>query len=410
MLGDGCLERFPVTKPRWWLVCLVSALPSGASAQRPVSLSQAIEAALTVSPRSAMSRADSAAGVAGANFAKAWPNPAATVGYSKAIPNYHVVLDIPIDYPWLRGARIDAAEAGAKAAGYRSELAKAAIRFQVEAAYVHGLASQARARIARSNAQDADSLVGMTQLRRDAGDASDLDVLLVGMSAGQLANTALSDSIAALAAVLEVQQLMGLPGDTVRVVLSDTLALPRAETPPPGLALPVAAAEAELTATQSTLDVERRRPIPAPTVQVGLEGGDPTGAEPGLLPTVGLTIPLPLFNQNGGAIALAEANRVRAEAELAQTRLETEVRLVGAYRDVQAARNRAERGQSLARTAAQVAVMARTAYAEGAVSLPYVLEAQRGAREAVDQLTTDLAAAVTAYAALRFFTASVAGP
>lgn len=397
--------------PRWWVTCLISALPGAAFAQRPVSVAQAIEAALAVSPRSAMGRADSAAGVAGLSIAKAWPNPAATLGYSKAVPQYHGVLEILIDYPWLRGTRIRAAEAGERAAGYRSELVRAEIRFQVEAAYAQGLASQERARTARGNARDADSLLILTRLRRDAGDASDLDVLLAGMSAGQLANAALSDSNAAVAAVLEVQRLMGLPADSSRIVLTDTLALPpTASLPSSSPGLPVAAAEAELNARQGALDLERHRPIPAPALQVGLEGGDPTGAEPGLLPTIGLSIPLALFNQNGGAIALADADRSRAEAELAQTRLETDAALAGAYRDLRVALDRAERGQSLARTAAQVAALARTAYAEGAVSLPYVLEAQRGAREAVDQLTTDLAAALTAHAAVRFFTASGASP
>jgi len=398
-------------RSRWWLICLVSTLPGSVTAQRPVSLTQAIDIALTTSPVSARGRADSAAGVAGLSLAEAWPNPSASVGYSKAIPQWHGVLDFPIDYPWVRGNRTHAAEAGQQAAGYRSQLTRATIRFQVEVAYVQGLAAQERAHTARSNARDADTLLHLTEVRRDAGDASDLDVMLAGMSAGQLANAALSDSAAAVAAIVEVQRLMGLPGDSARIVLSDRLTLP----PPDSLvmtgpSLPVAAAEAELNARQGELELEKKRPIPGPSLQLGLEGGDPTGAEPGLLPTIGLSFPLPLFNQNGGAIALANANRDVAEADLVQTRLETGTALAGAQRDLQVALDRAQRGQGLAETAAQVAGLARTAYAEGAVSLPYVLEAQRGAREASAQLTADIAAALTARAALRFFTTSGVRP
>lgn len=400
-----------MNRPRWWLIWLVTAVPVPVSAQRPVSLTQAIETALTASPGSARARADSAAGVAGLSLAKEWPNPAAFLGYSKAIPQYHGVLDIPIDYPWLRGNRIHAAEAGEQAAGYRSQLTRATIRFQVEAAYVQGLAAEDRARTARANARDADSLLRLTQVRRDAGDASDLDVMLAGMTAGQLANAALSDSSSAVAAVLEVQRLMGLPGDSAQIVLSDSLALPPADTLfVTGRILPVAAAEAELRARQGALDLERRRPIPGPNLQLGLEGGDPTGAEPGLLPTIGISFPLPLFNQNGGAVALATASRDQAEAELAQTRLEAGAALAAANRELRVALDRARRGQSLAGTAAQVAALARTAYAEGAVSLPYVLEAQRGAREATAQLTADVAAALTARAALQFLTTSGVNP
>jgi hypothetical protein len=57
-----------------------------------------------------------------------------------------------------------------------------------------------------------------------------------------------------------------------------------------------------------------------------------------------------------------------------------------------------------------VAAMSLTAYAEGAVALPSVLEAQRQAREALGHLIDDLAAASTADAAVRLFTASEASP
>jgi cobalt-zinc-cadmium efflux system outer membrane protein len=380
-------------------------------AQQPVTLADAIAAALTTNPRTAISRADSAAFAGAMSSAKAWPNPTAIVGYSKAVPQYHAVLDFPIDYPWLRGARGQAAEEGLRGAGYRSERVRATIRFDVEVAYTQALATQERARISRRTADDADSLLMMARARRDAGDASELDVLLATMAAGQLTNAALSDSAAAISAILAVQQLMGLSAGAVSIVPTDTLALPpddggTAAGPP----LTVAEAEATLAATESALKLEKHRPIPAPSVQVGLEGHDPTGGEPGLLPIVGLAIPLPLFNQSGGEIAMAEANQERARAELAQVRQQNVTAVSAATRDLRATRERAERGRDLAETASRVAAMARTAYGEGAVALPYVLEAERSAREAINQYTADLAAAITAGAALRLLNASVPTP
>ena len=67
------------------------------------------------------------------------------------------------------------------------------VRFDVEVAYTLALAAQERARVSRRTADDADSLLMMARARRDAGDASELDVLLATMAAGQLANSALSD-------------------------------------------------------------------------------------------------------------------------------------------------------------------------------------------------------------------------
>jgi hypothetical protein len=54
--------------------------------------------------------------------------------------------------------------------------------------------------------------------------------------------------------------------------------------------------------------------------------------------------------------------------------------------------------------------MSLTAYAEGAVALPSVLEAQRQAREAFGRLFDDLAAANIAESAVRLFTASEVSP
>jgi hypothetical protein len=61
-------------------------------------------------------------------------------------------------------------------------------------------------------------------------------------------------------------------------------------------------------------------------------------------------------------------------------------------------------------SADRVAAMSLTAYAEGAIALPSVLEAQRQAREALGHLIDDLAAASTADAAVRLFTASEVSP
>lgn len=410
---NGMIQRSPLPEIGHALMVWVAlfAAPAAAVAQQPVSLDQAIEAALVSSPRSLIGRADSAAAAAGVSWARAWPNPLAAVGYSKSVPQYHATIDFAIDYPWLRNARVGAAEASARAAEYRMDLHKAMTRYDVEIAYTLALATRERARTSRWTARSADSLLAMTGARRDAGDASDLDVMLATITAGQLANAAIGDSTAAVAALVEVQQLMGLPGGTPQIELTDTLAMPAEDIPAaPGAPLPVAAAAADLTAAQAVFDLQRHQWIPAPSLQLGVEGHDPTGSEPGVLPLIGISFALPLFSQNHGGVALAQAGQDRARAELAQSRLQADAVLGGAERDFRAALDRARRGAELAGTASRIVAMAHTAYAEGAVSLPYVLEAERSAREAVNQYTIDLAAAVSARAALRLFTASVPTP
>ena len=250
----------------------------------------------------------------------------------------------------------------------------------------------------------------MAVLRRDAGDASDLDVELATVNAGQVANDAASDSVAALATLLDLQAVMGLAADRVGVALADSLAPPVPGQAPAGSGMPlqVVAAEAALTAGERALALEQRSVFAAPSVQLGFETRDPTGAEPGLLPTIGIALPLPLLNQNRGAIALAAARRDRARVELEVTRRESAADLARAIRERAAALDRATRDRALVTSANRVAALSLTAYTEGAAGLPAVLEATRNAREALARYIDDVAATNLADAALRLFTAGSA--
>src|SRR2546422_3176577 len=126
---------------------------------------------------------------------------------------------------------------------------------------------------------------------------------------------------------------MGLPGEEPTIALADSLAPPaESATTGAGEPLPVAAAEASLRSAERTLTLAHRSVLGAPSLQLGVENGDPTGSEPGLLPTVGLSLPLPLFNWNGGAAAPATAPPDRAQAELDLVRRDTDAQNARARR------------------------------------------------------------------------------
>src|SRR5207247_9585177 len=106
----------------------------------------------------------------------------------------------------------------------------------------------------------------------------------------------------AFPARLAGQHEMRLPSEYVTIVLSDSLAPPSDGMPPPaGEPLPVAAAAATLRSSERALALAHRSVFAAPSLQVGFDNGDP-GGERGLLPTVGLSLPLPLFNWHGGEV------------------------------------------------------------------------------------------------------------
>ncbi len=351
--------------------------------------------------RVALGRADTAAAAGLARSARAFPNPTLSASYTKAVPQHHAIVDWPLDLPWLRSARIGAAESARDAARYGFAFERAAIRFDVETTYTRALAAAAHARLSRRTALDADSLLTMARLRREVGDVSELDVRLAAVNAGQLANAALDDSLAAVDAVLSLQLAMGLPGEAPTIALADSLA-PRSDSvaTAAGEPLPVAQAAASLRAAERALTFVHRS-LFAPSFEVGVEARDPTGAEPGLLPTFGIALPLPLFNWNSGEAAQAAAARDRARAELDFVRRETAASLARARRELTAALERVRRDQDILTSADRVAAMSLQAYAEGAVALASVLEAQRNAREALGRYIDDLAAADGAGAAVR---------
>jgi len=200
---------------------------------------------------------------------------------------------------------------------------------------------------------------------------------------------------------------MGLPGAAPTIALVDSLLIaPDDSAPAPsGELLPVAAAAADLRAQQRALSLAHRSLLPAPSFQVGIEQGDPAGPSQ-TLPTFGVALAIPLFNWNGGEVRLAAAARDRAQANLDLVQRASQSALARAQRAYSAARVRLARDERLLAGADTVAAMSLHAYAEGAVALPNVLEAQRNARDALGRYIDDLAAARNTYAALRLLTAT----
>jgi len=393
------------------LALLSAAGPPGLGGQQPVTRAQAEAAALARGARVALARADTAAALGAARAARAFPNPALSAGYTKDLPQYHAAVGLPLDLPWLRSARIGAAESARTAVRYTFAFERATIRFDVETTYTNALAAALHARLSRRTALDADSLLKIAELRRAVGDVSELDVRLAAVNAGQLENVAVGDSLAALTTLLSLQLQMGLAGNEPAIALTDSLAPPALPPTEDGEAtegralLPVAAAEASLRAAERSLAFTRRSRF-APTLELGFDTGDPSSPTPHqLLPVIGFSLPLPLFNWSGGDVRRAAAERDRARAQLDLTRRETTAAVAGARRDLAAARTRLRRAVGLVESANRVAAMSLQAYSEGAVALASVLEAQRNAREIVARYIDDLAAADAAARAVRLLTA-----
>jgi cobalt-zinc-cadmium efflux system outer membrane protein len=382
-------------------------LPSLAASTRY----SAISKALAHGSRAAIANATARSAAARVREAGAFANPLLSASYSKSLPQYHASVDFPLDFLTLRGLRIASARSSSEAAQLRLDFERAAIRLDVDTSYTIASARRARARLSLRNAVDAESLLTIASVRRSAGDASDLDVDVARISAGRARNIAVADSQAAVAATLELQQVLGLAANRQTIATADSLDVPRLDTAfardsaaaNGATPLSVAAAQQDLQAANQTLALERRNVWSGLALQAGVENHDPTGAEPGLLPTFGVSIPLPLFNQGQGAIAVAQAERDRARAQLAAAERESAALLARARSDLAAASQRVARDRRLVETANRVARLSLQAYVEGAYPLTTVLEAQRNARDTLADLIDDLVSANTAAAALRLY-------
>ncbi len=386
---------------------VVCAAPLGAQGT-PFTRSDAVQTALDRGARLGVARADSVVAVASLITARARPNPSASATYSAAVPNYHFIVDIPIDFPALRQLRVRSAELGVEAARLRFQFARAMIALDADTTYTRAVAARARLGLSSTTAQDADSLLHMVERRRDAGDASDLDVELARVNAGQQANVAAGDSLTWLSALLDLQAVLGMTGAQLEIRTLDSLGTPPEAASMAGATLNEAAASLSLESASLSARLQHRSIWSTPSIALGVEYHDPHG-QTGLLPTFGIGLGLPLFDRNRGAIAQAEAERTRAAAELTLAQVTARNDILHAQRERQSAVARVARDRAVVASAQRVVAMSLTAYREGASSLPNVLEAQRTARDVLTQYLTDLADAWVATAELRVLAIPVPG-
>src|SRR3546814_28834 len=146
--------------------------------------------------------------------------------------------------------------------------------------------------------------------------------------------------------------------------------------------------EADIRRSQAELEVERSRAVPDLTVSAGVRQFHETDDSAFL---VGVSIPIPVFDRNRGAIQRAGAELVAAEAELAAERLELFTGITAARARLATARDNAVALRSSILPKAEKAFsFAQEGYRQGKFSYLEVLDAQRtlfeARRELIDAL------------------------
>ncbi len=133
--------------------------------------------------------------------------------------------------------------------------------------------------------------------------------------------------------------------------------------------------QADVARGRAELSVERAKSIPDVTLSAGFRQFRAEGENAFLM---GVSVPIPLFDSNRGAIAKARADLVAAEADLAAERIDLDRRIHAAHANLAAARETARTLQdSIIPTAEQAFGLANEGYAQGKFAYLEVLEAQR---------------------------------
>jgi cobalt-zinc-cadmium efflux system outer membrane protein len=383
------------------IVSITMLIAASAATGQSVTRASAVESALARGARLAVAAADTAAARAQLTGARLLEDPALGAAYSKSPPELHFTIDWPIPFPGVRGARISSAQAGLRAAEYRYRFERALATLDVDTIYTRALATAEHARISSRNAAVADTLVRIAVARRDAGDASDLEVELARVNAGQEHNLAIADSLELTSVLSDLATVTALAQP---ITLADSLTLPdtTAVDVAIGNPLQIAASMQSLNAAQLGLRAERRSVFGSPSLMAGVETHDKD--QPGMLPTFGISIPIPLLNRNKAGVATANAELLRARAELNATTIEYNATVARLRRERTVAYRRAIMDKELLESANRVATMSVRGYREGAFPIANVLEAQKSARDVLRQYVDDLADAWIADATLRALT------
>lgn len=300
-----------------------------------------------------------------------------------------------------RSSRKSSANAGIKAAQARFSDARRVLDQGVTKAYVTVLLSLANQQILRQSAESLKKEAEIADKRLKAGDISQSDKAQIEVLAQRLDLDALNAESAARTAKIALEVLIGVqqpkgewtPADTLEQISQVTLPEPEAVrlTPRPDLL----AAEADTSKAEAEVRLQRAMRIPDPTVSLQYEHEPPDQ-----LNTVGLglSFPLPLWNQNKGAIKAAEAQREQAKIALAKTRATIAGDVATAQVEYRAATNRLRvQRDEIQPKSASILKTVSFAYQNGGASLLDLLLAQRNDNEI--RLATAQAAADSAVAA-----------
>ncbi|MGS0891941.1 TolC family protein [Burkholderia stagnalis] len=379
---------------------------SDAASSPSLTLPDALEVAARNNPALRGARADVDASAGALMQAGARPNPEVSFlqeGFSRGERTSTALLNQTIELGGKRGARLDVASYGREAADAQFDEQGAVVRADVIAAFYGLLAAQRQLQVAEESAAIAARSADLAERRAQAGKVSPVEA-----TKAQVAAAAVQIEVVTARGRVEVarEKLSAVMGDARtdrRVARGDLESVPPVE-PLPALTArlddaPLARiARAEMLRSNAAVSLERARRVPDVTVSAGMKrvtsGGMPINQA-----VVGVSIPIPLFNTNRGALLEATHKAERANADLDRERTRLRLDLTQAYANFQAAAQEAQRLKTDILPGARLALDAMSrGYQLGKFSFLDVLDAQRTLFQGQSQYVRALADAHAARA------------
>jgi cobalt-zinc-cadmium efflux system outer membrane protein len=303
-------------------------------------------------------------------------------------------VEQPIELGGQRGARRASARLQREAAEARLHAAELEIDFEVARAYAEAVAADRRAAHAAAAAESFAQAREISARRRERGDVSGYEDRRTALEAARYAALHAAAERERRTARATLAALVDPAGETPELVgeaLVDSLDAPplrtdRAAFHAQALAAhpEIRAAELEQQAAEADARVARRERVPSPVLAAGYKtersaGG--SGSFDGF--TAGISVPLPLWDRGGGAIAAAEAQARRQAAGLRRVKRDVALAIERAWAEWDAAGEQLDAIRpQLGRGAEAALRAARSAYDEGEITLVEWLDAVRAYHEA----------------------------
>jgi len=354
---------------------LLALVPTGHVAAQTAPSYESLLSRLNQMPATVQGVALAEAAEARVQQARALPNPTVSIeaenaygtgpykGFSNA--DSIVTLSQPLEIWGQRGARVRAARAEAGAAGLRGDLMRSDAAGRLAATYAEAEAALRRYELASEALalieQDAKAVAAMVSEGREPN--------LRGVQArSEVANAKASlDEAeayrdAALARLAGVS-LVDSPLTDIGESLLDRVPSHPIDNEAAPLAVRIAQAEAD--ASGRLIDVERKRALPQLSASVAQTRFRQAGDQ---AYNVGISLSIPLFDRNRGAIQAAYAEQRAAEAVLEAQRRDSEAARLGAVASLKASNSRARAADESVQAADEAYRLARIGFEAGRIS------------------------------------------